>query len=296
MSKVYRTLLSRNPGLELEPYSAKIYENKIIITGNIKNNVISDIVIIDKNSENKKRIITATDARIIQSKKQEGVISLELNNVFSHTAEQGNEGDYEYAEAERMEYNILIQKIIGAVAIAPTAREMTSYDVWKAINDKNREMDLKKKRQQERINELLFKLAMEMRFAIESVDASGMIPEERELSVKKIYEDIIKEKSVRIDDAGMRTYIIEFHKKFSHPFSCVVFIIFAFPVGLLARKSGRILGFMIGVIMSAFYWGMLFVSYRMGYQADISPFLVIWFPNIVFFILGIILFTTRLKR
>jgi lipopolysaccharide export system permease protein len=296
MSKIYRTLFARSPALELEPYSAKIYENKIIITGNIKDNIIHDIVIIDRTTDNKKRIITARDAVIVENKAQEGVISLKLNRIFSHTTEQGKESDYEYAEANSMEYNILVQKYIGSNVITPTAREMTAWDVWNSILNKDKELASRKMKKSERIQDLYYKLVSEMRYARDGADALGRIQGEREAAVKGIFEEIGRERAAVIEDASIRTYVVELNKKFAHPFSCIVFIFFAFPVGLLARKSGRFLGFMIGVIMSAFYWGMLFVSYRMGYQAELSPFLIIWFPNIVFLGLGSILFALRLKR
>jgi lipopolysaccharide export system permease protein len=285
MSKIYRTLFARSPALELEPYSAKIYENKIIITGNIKKNVIQDIIIIDK-SENKKRIITAKDAILEENKEQEGIISLKLEKVFSHTTEQGKDGEYEYAEADSMEYNILIRKYIGPINITPTAREMTAWDVLMSILSKERELFVREQKHDEHVSEMRYRLASEMRYARDTVDTLGRIAPERAREIKKIYDEIVREKAVVVEDASIRTYVVELNKKFSHPFSCIVFILFAFPVGLFARKGGRILGFIIGVIMSAFYWGMLFVSYRMGYQPELSPYIIIWFPNMVFLVLG----------
>ena len=108
--------------------------------------------------------------------------------------------------------------------------------------------------------------------------------------------DKLYARSKDISDQSLRIYLLEFHKKFSHPFSCVFFIIFAFPVGLFAKRSGKVLGFGIGVIMSGIYWGMLFVSYRTGYRVDISPFLVIWLPNIIVFCAGLFFFFLRFKR
>jgi lipopolysaccharide export system permease protein len=189
-----------------------------------------------------------------------------------------------------------VQKYLGPVNITPTARDMTAYDVWISINKKNADLDTRTSKKIERIRELFLKLASEMRYARDTVDPSGKLGTEREAAVRRVYDEIVREKATVIEDTSIRTYIVEFNKKFSHPFSCVVFILFAFPVGLFARKSGRFLGFMIGVIMSAFYWGMLFVSYRMGYQPEFSPYLIIWFPNLVFFLLGLVLFIMRVRK
>ncbi|MBN2442143.1 MAG: LptF/LptG family permease [Spirochaetales bacterium] len=295
-SMIYRTLFSRNPGLELEPYSAKTYEDKVIITGNIDDNRIDDVIIIDKTIENKKRLITAKSAVLLENKGQEGVISLELTEVFSHETDLKSGEDYDYAFAEKMVYNILIQNIIGPQAIKPTAREMTSLDVWYSIQDKRKVISERRKTHREKINKELYELSMEIRLAEEKIQNSPHSLSQSERIIEKKMDEIEKERSKDISDQSLRIYLLEFHKKFSHPFSCIFFIIFAFPVGLYARRSGKMMGFGIGVIMSGIYWGMLFVSYRTGYRVDIPPAFVIWLPNIIVLGAGLILFLLRVKR
>ncbi|MBN2534182.1 MAG: LptF/LptG family permease [Spirochaetales bacterium] len=296
-SEIYRTLFSRNPGLELEPYSAKTYEDKVIITGNVKNNQIDDVIIIDKTIDNKKRIITAKNAYLLANKAQEGVISLELNDVFSHETDTGNNGNYDYAYAKEMVYNILVQNIISdGGQIKPSAREMTSLDVWYSILEKRKNLKEKRLAQKEKVEKLLHELTMEIELAREKTYDSPGTLSAAESDIEKRINELSKEREKDISDQSLRIYLLEFHKKFSHPFSCVFFIIFAFPVGLFAKRSGKILGFGIGVLMSGLYWAMLFVSYRTGYRVDFSPFLVIWFPNIIVLAAGLFFFFLRFKR
>ncbi|MBN1698701.1 MAG: LptF/LptG family permease [Spirochaetales bacterium] len=295
-SEIYRTLFSRNPALELEPYTAKNYEDKVIITGNVKNNHIDDVIIIDRTDDNRKRIITAKDALLVQQKKQEGVISLELQDVFSHITDINDASEYEYAFARQMIYNILVANIITPPSLKLTPREMTSLDVWLSIVEKNEVLSRRKVEQKEKVIKLLYDLAQEVRYADERGRAAGDAYRQRENNLENVYNQLNQERAKKISDQDLRMYLLEFHKKFSHPFSCVIFIIFAFPVGLFARRSGKIVGFGIGVIMAGIYWGMLFVSYRTGYRVDFSPFLVIWAPNIIVFIAGIVMFILRFKR
>jgi lipopolysaccharide export system permease protein len=72
-----------------------------------------------------------------------------------------------------------------------------------------------------------------------------------------------------------------------------VFVVFAFPAGLLARRSGRTLGFALGIVMSGLYWAMLIVSYRFGARATFSPLLAMWLPNVVVLAAGTTLLATR---
>jgi lipopolysaccharide export system permease protein len=296
-SMIYRTLFSRNPGLELEAYSAKSYEDKVIITGNVNNNQIDDVIIIDRTIDNRKRIITAKNALLLENKDQEGVISLELKDVFSHETDTSNNGNYDYSYAEKMVYNILVQNIIsGSGNIKPTAREMTSLDVWYSILDKRKNLKERRLVQKEKVAKLLHELNMEIELTREKMNDSQHTLPVSEQSIEKRAGELEKEKSKDITDHNLKIYLLEFHKKFSHPFSCVFFIIFAFPVGLFAKRSGKILGFGIGVLMSGLYWGMLFVSYRTGYRVDLPPFLVIWFPNIIVLAAGLFFFFLRFKK
>jgi lipopolysaccharide export system permease protein len=294
---IYKTLFSRNPGLELEPYSAKTYEDKVIITGNVNKNKIDDVIIIDRTIDNKKRIITAKNAYLLENKSQEGVISLELKEVFSHETDTSESDNYNYAYAEEMIYNILIQNIIsGTGQIKPSAREMTSLDVWYSILDKRKNLKKKRLIQKEKIAKLLHELNMEIELTRDKMTDSPHTFSASERTIEKKMQELEKEKAKDISDHQLKIYLLEFHKKFSHPFSCVFFIIFAFPVGLFAKRSGKILGFGIGVLMSGLYWGMLFVSYRTGYRVDLPPFLVIWFPNFIVLAAGLFFFFLRFKR
>jgi lipopolysaccharide export system permease protein len=295
-SMIYRTLFSRNPGLELEPYSAKTYEEKVIITGNVKNNRIDDVIIIDRTVENKKRIITAKNAYLLENKGQEGVISLELKDVFIHETDLNNSNDYDYAYAKEMVYNILVKNIIGPQSIKPSAREMTSLDVWYSIKEKRKNLNERQRTQEEKVQKQLYELAMELHLAREKIQDSPHSLLQSERTIEKKIDELEKEKAKEINDQNLRIYLLEFHKKFSHPFSCVFFIIFAFPVGLYAKRSGKVLGFGIGVLMSGIYWGMLFVSYRTGYRVDIPPFVVIWLPNMIVLAAGLVFFFLRFKR
>jgi len=101
--------------------------------------------------------------------------------------------------------------------------------------------------------------------------------------------------NTEIRDRSLHTYEIDLNRKFSLPFGCLVFIVFAFPVGIFAKRSGRSVGFGIGLLVSIIYWGMLIAGQNFGFRLNFSPFLSMWLPN--FIILGIgLLFMLLRKR
>ena len=71
-TKLYRELIYSNPALELVPYSVKEYLDTVIVTGDIKDNVIHDIMILDKDKDGNRRVITADTAQFLNDEKNSG--------------------------------------------------------------------------------------------------------------------------------------------------------------------------------------------------------------------------------
>lgn len=293
----YKEIMTKNPGLEFESYTVKKFNNILITNGSVEGNKISDIVIIDRTTNNEKRIISARDALLLQNKNQEGVISLELRDVFSHVADNNEKGNYEYSRAEKMIYNILFGDVVGGnLQTDAGPRGMSSVDLYKVIKDKTAVLNEKKKQQEDKVALASYELAMQLDYAYAlAADKPGKVMERID-DIRRVYENLRKEKTVTNQDRTLRIYLMEFHRKFAHPFSCLVFAVFAFPVGLFARRSGRAVGFAIGVIMSGFYWVTLFVFYRLGAQVEYSSFLMMWMPNFIILAAGLAFFYMRLKE
>ncbi len=295
LMQIYRKILYTNPAIELEPYSIKKYENTVIITGDIEGKKIKDIVIIDKNSENQKRVITARQGFLGESKEQKGVVSLRLEDVFSHLPTTPEKQQFEYTEASAMIYNILL-KNISVSFINPTPREMSSLDVWNEIKKMKKNLAEKRRKQRESLEKAFYELIMEIRYL---KDQAGIDPKKREEILEaqarafKAYEKNKKQKPM---DRNLQLYQLEFYKKFSVPIACLVFIIFAFPVGLFASSSGRSVGFGIGLLVSALYWVLLFTGHTLGIRMELPPFISMWFPNFVILIIGGILLSLRFKQ
>ncbi|MFQ5703400.1 MAG: LptF/LptG family permease [Gemmatimonadales bacterium] len=81
-------------------------------------------------------------------------------------------------------------------------------------------------------------------------------------------------------------YWVEFHKKYSIPAACIVFVLVGVPVALKFPHSG--LGMVIGVGMGVFgiYYIALIGGESLANQLKIPPALAMWLPNMVFGLLG----------
>ena len=282
-NKLFRELLYSNPEMELEPYSIKRYQNSIIVTGDVHEKSIDDITIIDRDPENDRRIIAAQYAELKESESQQGVISLHLYDVFSHVADAKRTNISEYLIAKQMIYNILLKDISFSIR-NPGPTEMSSRDVYAEIQEREETL-------QEKKEDLLYqkyKSGLELRLFY-------WTGHDRDRLSTALSEKLrMQEKSIR--DRTLHLYKLEFNKKFAVPISCFIFVLFAFPVGLFTKRSGRSVGFGIGLLIAVLYWGMLFAGQSFGLRANISPVLAMWAPNAVIVLMGVSAFIIRGRR
>lgn len=289
-SQLYREILYSNPELELSPYSIKRYQNSTIITGDINSKGMSDLVIIDKTPEKDKRIILADTATLNKLEEQNGVISLELGDVFIETFNKQKKNDFNYLSSEVMTYNILLRDISFSMS-SPGPREMSSRDVKTEIVKKQEVLDQKVSSNNRRAARAGYSMISDYYY-------QALLPEQQR-NFDAMYSDLDNYDNRMEKDIGDRSlqgYLVEYYKKFSLPFSCLVFVLFAFPVGLFTKRSGRSVGFAIGLLVAVTYWGLLFAGQTFGIQNNASAGLAMWMPDIIIAFAALVAALIRFRR
>ena len=292
-SRLYRELLYRNPALELDEYSITRYQDNIIVTGNVDGDVVEDLMILERNRDGKSRVIVSDAARIASDEESTGVISLTLDRVVTHSYDSRQTEEQEYLEAEEMVYNVLLRDIAASIQ-APGPREMSSRDVFAAMEEKRGALAQRRRehrRTTARQAAALYNRYVYLRRQVESGEVaaeagfSGLV-DQRDL--------VIRERQRPITDRTLQIFSIEFHKKFSIPFGCFAFAVLAFPLGRFAKRSGRSVGFGLGLFVAIVYWSLLVGGQTIGVQNQTtSPALMMWLPNIVVVVGGIGLLSFR---
>jgi lipopolysaccharide export system permease protein len=294
--KLYNKILHANPQVELEPYSVKRFKNidTTIVIGDVKNSIIFDIVIFDKNEKNEPRVITAEQAYIEINKEQVDVISLRLTNVFIQIINQENKARFEYSFCDALIYNILIKELSPPPPLTPMQK--TTYDVWRVVQVKLKEVAETERIEAQKANDILYMLAMEIRKVEDSYLTSTQILNKSRAECERLWQDYVIQKNKKVTNRDLQQYSLELHRKFAFPFACVFFMVFAFPVGLIARRSGRIAGFGIGLFVSLIYWGLLVIGHQIGFKENYSPLVAMWLPNFVVMVIGIGFYIMRAFR
>jgi lipopolysaccharide export system permease protein len=103
-----------------------------------------------------------------------------------------------------------------------------------------------------------------------------------------IHDLALKIKREKLANAEIKYDVLEFHKKFSIPFSTLAFAFIGIPLGLMFRTS-FISGFFSALVLIVIYW--FFITYGQvgGPLGLISPFWAMWLPNWILMTIGLIM-------
>jgi len=295
-AEVYRRVLYANPELELEPYSVKRYENTTIITGAVAGRRIRDLVIVDRNIEGNRRVITAGDARLDESSEHGAIVSLALDHVFSELSYPKDGDRYDYTLADTMIYNIQLKNFSASAIGGLTPSTMSSADLWKQIRDKSRDQEANRRQSEETAAGLGFSLASGLRAAERAAAQDPTTVSAGRGSVDALWRSWDTERRRNVADLSLQSFRVELNRKFSMPIGCLVFAFFAFPVGIRARRSGRTVGFGIGLFVAIVYWGLLVAGQTFGVRMTLSPAFSMWFPDAVVALAGVAFFLARARR
>jgi lipopolysaccharide export system permease protein len=286
-NKLWRRILFSTPALELEANSVKRFRDTVIVTGDVTDNTIKNVMILDKTSDGERRVIMASQAEL-KDGGNEG-LSLELENAFVQSSKEIVREDYDYASASFLQYWISNEDIIQAV-MSVSPREMSSRDVRKAVIQKTGEVN---KKANDRKGKVVIQAAN-----LENILRRGPPGESwsrKQTSIVNFQRETQSLAGI-YKDRSLRIHIIEYYKKFSVPFGAFFFVFLAVSLGLMAKKSGQTVGFIFGNIIAVIYWSMLFIGQTMGLRVGTPPFWSMWLPNILSLAIGLVLAVIRIRK
>jgi len=110
------------------------------------------------------------------------------------------------------------------------------------------------------------------------------------LSIEQLLEQL-KSENTR-ERSASRT---ELNKRFSFPFACVAFAIIGVPLGVTAHRRETSIGFAMALIVATTYFLFVIIGDTLRGNPHAHPELLVWFPNVLFIVLGVLLFR-RLAR
>lgn len=111
------------------------------------------------------------------------------------------------------------------------------------------------------------------------------------------YDDIIRalEASQWKDPLALRR-LVEYHKNLAFPTATLVLCLLGVPAGIVSKRSGRIGGFVVGVLVIVSYYMLNMLCEFLVTTLVISPFVGAWLPNAIFAVITAVAFYRVSRR
>lgn len=98
-----------------------------------------------------------------------------------------------------------------------------------------------------------------------------------------------KKKTFKYKQEYIRRHQIEWHRKFSLSFACLVFFFIGAPFGAIVRKGGLGTPVIISVLLFIVYYIISISSEKFAREGILTPFLGMWMSSFILFPIGIFL-------
>jgi len=285
--RLYMRIAVSTPALELEANSVKKFKNTVIVTGNVTGNAIDNVLILDRTGDGERRVIMAANAELKDAGKDG--LTLDLGRAFVQSSKEVAREDYDYASAGYLRYWVPKEDLINAVSpVSP--REMSSKDVYKEIKRRTVDLNNRMNEKRNRVSSLAFAFENSLRAGPASPDWN------RRVNQFAAFQREAQALQGMGKDRGLSLHWQEFYKKFSIPFGAFSFIFLAVALGLMVKRSGQTVGFIIGLIISVIYWALIIGGQHMAIRLNTPPFWSMWLPNILMLSAGLVLTVIKVTR
>jgi len=116
-------------------------------------------------------------------------------------------------------------------------------------------------------------------------------PSRSALSIEQLLEQLKSEN--KRERSASRT---EINKRFSFPFACLAFALIGVPLGVTAHRRETSIGFAMGLMVAITYFLFVIIGDTLRANPKLHPELLVWFPNVLFLVLGALLFRRLSKQ
>jgi len=294
--ETYKKIMYLKPTLDFKSKTVKKYYGKILITNIVKDTSIEGLIIIDE-SDNQKRIISTKKASIISPKDRKNAVEIKMDNAMMQFDNRERPNEFNYGYTKELSYFISFE---GETEIGQTfsGNEKNITEILQDVKKYKAERD---KEKQNKADKALTKIQeMKSMMLKSNYYLNGNISNAEYInSIGKIDEgvrEVIVLRNDKIFNSNLNYNLIELYRKIALPLACIIFAIFAAPIGIYSKRAGYSIGFVLGLFLSAIYWFSYYGGQLLGLRYVLTPFLAIFLPNMLFLSIGVFFLIRRLKE
>lgn len=308
-----RDIYQKKPELTIEPgYFVDMIPQYTMIVKELDGNEFKDVKIFSKNTQSEQTTIYA-ERGSLESK--DGIITVNLQDGEIHEIDLENYDHYRKIKFGTHQIIISMNDLLlnRTSESNRTDREMKVSAMIEKIQQNKKSIEQIKKRIETVKNDIGIESNSQMTLAgiidqieILKKDASPNIDEDRDYNKEIPVSEYEKKDKVRSLNNNTRQFqneftlienyeknnnkfLVEIHKKFTLAVACILFTLVGAPLGILVRKGGITIASALSIAFFLIYYILLIWGEQLADRALLNPAIGSWMPNIILFIVGLII-------
>ena len=315
-----RDIYQKKPELTIEPgYFVDMIPQYTMIVKELDGNEFKDVKIFSKNTQSEQTTIYA-ERGSLESK--DGIITVNLQDGEIHEIDLENYDHYRKIKFGTHQIIISMNDLLlnRTSESNRTDREMKVSAMIEKIQQNKKSIEQIKKRIETVKNDIGIESNSQMTLAdiinqieILKKDASPNIDEDRDYNKEIPVSEYEKKDKVQSLNNNTRQFqneftlienyeknnnkfLVEIHKKFTLAVACILFTLVGAPLGILVRKGGITIASALSIAFFLIYYILLIWGEQLADRALLNPAIGSWMPNIILFIVGLIILFLSDKR
>ena len=315
-----RDIYQKKPELTIEPgYFVDRIPQYTMIVKELDGNEFKDVKIFSKNTQSEQTTICA-ERGSLESK--DGIITVNLQDGEIHEIDLENYDHYRKIKFGTHQIIISMNDLLlnRTSESNRTDREMRVPAMIEKIQQNKKSIEQIKKRIETVKNDIGIESNSQMTLAdiinqieILKKDASPNIDEDRDYNKETPVSEYEKKDKVQSLNNNTRQFqneftlienyeknnnkfLVEIHKKFTLAVACILFTLVGAPLGILVRKGGITIASALSIAFFLIYYILLIWGEQLADRALLNPAIGSWMPNIILFIVGLIILFLSDKR
>ena len=308
-----RDIYQKKPELTIEPgYFVDMIPQYTMIVKELDGKEFKDVKIFSKNTSSEQTTIYAKSGSL---ESKGGIITVNLQDGEIHEIDLENYNHYRKIKFGTHQIIISIDDLLlnRTSESNRTDREMKVPAMIEKIQQNKISIEQIKKRIETVKNDIGIDPNSQMNLAgimnqieILKEDTSPEIDENRDYNNKIPTSDYEEKEKIRSLNNNARQFqneftlienyeknnnkfLVEIHKKFTLAVACILFTLVGAPLGILVRKGGITIASALSIAFFLIYYILLIWGEQLADRALLDPAIGSWMPNIVLFIVGIII-------
>ena len=119
----------------------------------------------------------------------------------------------------------------------------------------------------------------------QGVDMGSVKP--KEYTWERLYDYQNERELQKTDPRMARKIVVERHKRYVFPLSCVVLCIFVIPIATSFQGLKQQTGVVMALLLFLVYYSLLMLGMSLGESGDLDPRIGLWVPNALFLAMGL---------